>query len=49
MLDLVAGSRNDRVLIERDRLQFGRQQFEIRRRQRCQEAVGNSAGRRHCE
>jgi len=29
MLDLVTRSREDRFLIERDRLQFGRQQIEV--------------------
>src|SRR5258708_37569774 len=48
MLDLVARSRDDRVLIERDRLSFGRQQIEVRWRQCCQKAVSHSAGTRHC-
>ncbi len=33
MLDLVARSHKDRVLIERDRLQLGRQQIKVRGRQ----------------
>lgn len=41
--DLVARSREDRVLIERDRLKLGREQTEVRRRQCCQKAVTNSA------
>jgi hypothetical protein len=47
MLDLVTRSREDRVLIERDPLEFGRQQTEVRWRQCCQKAVTNSAGARH--
>lgn len=35
MLDLVTRLREDRVLIERDRLQLGRQKVEVRRWQGC--------------
>ena len=45
MLDLVTRSRKDRVLIERDRLQLGHQQIEVRCRQRCQKAVTFPPGR----
>jgi hypothetical protein len=34
VLDLAPRSREDRVLIERDRLQLGRQQIKVRGRQR---------------
>ena len=48
MLDLVARSREDRILVGCDLLQIRRQQIEVRWRQRCQKAVTNSAGTRHC-
>jgi hypothetical protein len=47
MLDGVTRSREDLVLVERDRLQPGRQQINIRGQQCCKKTVTNSDGARH--
>ena len=47
MLHLVTRSHEDRVLIERDPFQLGRQQSNIRRRQCCKKAITNSDGACH--
>jgi hypothetical protein len=47
MLDLATRSRQNHVLIERDPLQLGRQQIEVRGWQCCQKAVTNWAGTPH--
>ncbi|WP_244546999.1 hypothetical protein [Bradyrhizobium sp. Gha] len=49
MVDWVTLSRDHCVLIERNRLQRGRQQIEVSRRQRCQKAVTDCADARHFE
>ncbi|MGY4284858.1 hypothetical protein ACVWXO_004078 [Bradyrhizobium sp. LM2.7] len=47
MLDRVTRSREDLVLVERDRLQPGRQQINIRWQQCCKKAVINSDAAGH--
>src|SRR5262249_39962456 len=48
MLDRVARPRNNRVLIERDQLELGLQQLEIRCRQCCKKAITHYRRRCHC-
>lgn len=43
LVDLVTRSRDDRVLLERDGLQFGPQKIEVRRRQCCEKAITDCA------
>ena len=47
MLDRVTRPRENRILMECDRLQLGRQQIEARWRKCCEKAVPNSGGTRH--
>ncbi len=47
IIDLVAGSRQDRILIKRDRFQVRPEQIEIRCRQCCEKAITDPAGEPH--
>lgn len=47
VVDLITGSRQDRILIERDRLELGTQQIQVRCRQCCEKAITISAGSTH--
>ena len=48
VFDRVARPRNGHVLIERDHLELGLQQVEIRCRQCCKKAITYCPGARHC-